>query len=334
MSAKYPTANADRDRFILEGRGARKRHDPWRYQDLVVEDELTSSRGLAPTATVFLTGKECAWRCVMCDLWQYTTAENTVRGAIPAQIVEARRVLDMQGQAVSQLKLYNASNFFDPHAVPLEDYAAIAAALPDLDLLVVESHPALIGHHVDRFLEALSSSKGRHASMLEVAMGLETANRDALERLNKGLTIERFSTAAEALRDRGVALRVFVLISPPFIAAPDQDRWLLESIDCARSCGAAVISLIPTRAGNGAMETLAAVGLYDPPTLTVIEQSFDLALAHGRRTRVFVDVWDLERFSRCGQCFAPRKKRLQTMNLTQQVTTRIACVRCGDGLSA
>src|SRR5215467_3565233 len=165
----YPSAHPDRDRFILDRRGPRKRHDPWRYHELVVEDELTSSRSPAPTATVFLTGKECAWRCVMCDLWQYTTTENTARGAIPAQIVEARRVLDVQVQAVSQMKLYNASNFFDPHAVPVEDYAAIAAALTDLERVVVESHPALIGHHVDRFLEALFASKGRHAPLLEVA---------------------------------------------------------------------------------------------------------------------------------------------------------------------
>src|SRR5262245_4650437 len=141
----YPVAYTARDRFIPDRRGPRKGHDPWRYQDLVVEDELTSSRGLAPTATVFLTGRECAWRCVMCDLWQYTTAENTPLGAIPAQIVDARRVLEIQGQTVSQMKLYNASNFFDPHAVPAEDYGAIAGALAELDLVVVESHPALIG---------------------------------------------------------------------------------------------------------------------------------------------------------------------------------------------
>lgn len=329
----YPTANADRDRFILDRRGPRKRHDPWRYQDLAVEDELTASGGLARTVTIFLTGTECAWRCVMCDLWQYTTLENTPRGAIPAQIRDARRVLETQGQAVSQIKLYNASNFFDPRAVPPEDYGAIAAALAEIDLVVVESHPALIGHRADRFLDALYSSKDHHAPVLEVAMGLETANPDALERLNKRVTIEQFSVAAEALRNRGVALRVFVLIRPPFIAATEQDRWLLESIDCARSCGAAVISLIPTRAGNGAMEALAADGLYEPPTLAAIEQSFDLALAHARRTRVFVDVWDLERFSRCGHCFHARKKRLQTMNLTQQAIARIACVRCGAGQS-
>jgi radical SAM enzyme (TIGR01210 family) len=330
----YPVANTERDRFILERRGARKPQHPWRYQDLAVEDELTSSGGLAPTATVFLTGRECAWRCVMCDLWQYTTTENTPRGAIPAQIVDARRVLAMQGRPVSQMKLYNASNFFDPRAVPPGDYGAIATALAELDLVVVESHPALIGHQVDRFFDALYSSKDHHRPMLEVAMGLETANPDALERLNKRVTIEQFAAAAEALRNRGVALRVFVLISPPFIAATEQDRWLLESIQCAHSCGAAVISLIPTRAGNGAMEALGADGLYRPPTLTDIERSCDLALGCAQHTRVFVDVWDLERFSRCGHCFNARKTRLQTMNLTQQLTTRIACVRCDDGSSA
>jgi archaeosine synthase beta-subunit len=330
----YPTANADRDRFVLDRRGPRKPHDPWRYQDLVVEDELTSLGTLAPTATVFLTGRECAWRCVMCDLWQYTTTENTPRGAIPAQIVDARRVLEMRRQAVNRMKLYNASNFFDPHAVPAEDYGAIAAALAELDLVVVESHPALIGDQVDRFLDALYSSKDHPRPMLEVAMGLETANSDALKRLNKGVTIDQFAAAAEALRTRGVALRVFVLIAPPFIATTEQDRWLLDSIECARSCGAAVISLIPTRAGNGAMEALAADGLYRPPTLMDIERSFDLALGCVPRTRVFVDVWDLERFSRCGHCFNDRKRRLQTMNLTQQLTARIACVRCDDSLSA
>jgi radical SAM enzyme (TIGR01210 family) len=270
----------------------------------------------------------------MCDLWQYTTTIDTPRGAIPAQIADARRVLEMQGQAVSQMKLYNASNFFDPHAVPPDDYGAIASALAELDLVVVESHPALIGQQVDRFLEALYSSDDHHRPMLEVAMGLETANPDALERLNKRVTIEQFAAAAEALRNRGVALRVFVLISPPFIAATEQGRWLLDSLECARSCGAAVISLIPTRAGNGAMEALAADGLYRPPSLTDIERSFDLALGCAPRTRIFVDVWDLERFSGCEHCFNPRKQRLQAMNLTQQAIARIACVRCGDGLSA
>ena len=46
--------------------------------------------GRARMATVLLTGRECPWRCAMCDLWTYTTVGDTPRGAIPAQVAAAR----------------------------------------------------------------------------------------------------------------------------------------------------------------------------------------------------------------------------------------------------
>ena len=46
-----------------------------------------------------------------------------------------------------------------------------------------------------------------------------------------------------------MSLRVFLLISPPFVPLVDQDDSLLASIDVAFSCGASVVSLIPTRPG-------------------------------------------------------------------------------------
>jgi archaeosine synthase beta-subunit len=335
----YPAARDARDGFILERRSARPPHDSWRFQNLIVEGELTGERIVASTATVFLTGKECAWRCVMCDLWRFTTTSDTPRGAIPAQIAAARNALSERDQAVTQMKLYNASNFFDPHAVPEDDYQPIAAAMKGLDRVVVESHPALVGPRVDRLLEALREHDGERPVALEVAMGLETANPDALERMNKGLTCEQFADAARALRKRNVDLRVFLLISPPFIPSADQDRWLLASIDRAIECGAGVISLIPTRTGNGAMETLESVGLFRPPHLADIERSMELALTEARpdvgskRARVFVDLWDLQQFSQCDHCFTARKARLQAINLEQRAPDPIACNRCGHGVA-
>ena len=340
----YPAPHASRDRFILERRGPRQPLDPWRYQDVIVEHERTDRQTIAPSATVFLTGKECAWRCVMCDLWQYTTTAATPVGAIPAQIAAARSALDARGETVSQMKLYNAANFFDPHAVPEDDYAAIAAALTGLDRVVVESHPALIGDRVDRFLAAMHRYQGSEAARLEIAMGLETANPDALERLNKGLTLEQFAAAAEAVHARGVALRVFLLISPPFIGQDEQDRWLVDSVDRACSSGATVVSLIPTRTGNGAMEALAARGLYRAPELSDIERSLELALTQATRggesasgcaefARVFVDLWDLQRFSRCAHCLDDRRDRLRRMNLEQRVRPQVSCAHCGHGIA-
>src|SRR2546421_12859061 len=122
----YPVAPAERDRFIIDLRGPRPQHDPWRYQDLAVDDELTESGQVARIGTVFLTGRECPWRCAMCDLWRYTTRADTPAGAIPAQISSARAFWHERDERISRIKLYNASNFFDPHAVPEADYSAIA----------------------------------------------------------------------------------------------------------------------------------------------------------------------------------------------------------------
>jgi len=328
----YPAARVARDRFILDRRGPRKAHDPWRYQQLLVEDELTDRRTVSRSATLFLTGKECSWRCVMCDLWRYTISSDTPPGAIPAQIAAARYSLIARGENVTQIKLYNASNFFDPHAVPDDDYQAIASALEPLHRVVVESHPALIGDRLERFLGEL----GTHAPSvaLEVAMGLETANPEALERLNKGLTVEQFSSAAEMLRSRDVALRVFLLIAPPFIADGDQDRWLGESLDRALACGATAISLIPTRPGNGTMEILAAQQLFRAPGLDRVERSFELALARGGGARIFVDTWELERCSTCRHCLDARSMRLTAMNLAQCFLPTVSCAVCGHGSPA
>ena len=288
----YPGTPSERDRFIVDLRSPRPRHDPRRYQDLAVDDEITEAGTVARVGTVFLTGRECPWRCAMCDLWRYTTSEDTPPGAIPAQIAAARAVWRDRFDAVTRLKLYNASNFFDPRAVPETDYPAIAHQLRDLDQVIVESHPSLIGSRVDRFLEALDGVP------LEVAMGLETAHPAALDKLNKRMTADDFALAAGELRRRGVALRVFLLISPPFVPHEEQDAWLLRSVDFARQCGASVISLIPARGGNGTMEALAMQKYFREPSDDDVLRSYDLVVASHPApvdgqpaVRILLDPW-------------------------------------------
>src|SRR4051794_23540989 len=221
----YPATPAARDRFIVDLRGPRPSHDPWRYQGLAVEDEVTERGDVARVGTIFLTGRECPWRCAMCDLWRFTTRADTPAGAIPAQVAAARQYWRDRDEPVARIKLYNASNFFDPHAVPETDYPAIASALAGMDQVIVESHPSLIGPRVERFASMLQDPS------LEVAMGLETVHPAALEGLNKRMTTDDFAQAAAWLRERGISLRVFLLIYPPFIAIEEQDRWLLESVE-------------------------------------------------------------------------------------------------------
>jgi archaeosine synthase beta-subunit len=294
---EYPDTPAARDRFIIDLRGPRPAHDPWRYQSLLVEDEPTEGGTSARVGTIFLTGRECPWRCAMCDLWRYTTRGDTPAGAIPAQIRAALDRWQHSNELIARLKLYNASNFFDPRAVPVSDYTDIAEAIDGVEQVIVESHPALVGERVERFLEALDGRR------LEVAMGLETVHPAALEALNKRMTTEDFASAAGTLRRLGVSLRVFVLIAPPFVPRDEQDTWLLASVAFAEQCGASVISLIPTRGGNGAMEALTAQKLFKEPTRADVERSFALVLNRAsspesrassrepRASRILLDPW-------------------------------------------
>ena len=104
-----------------------------------------------------------------------------------------------------------------------------------------------------------------------------------------------------------------------------------SSTENAGSCGATAITLIPTRGGNGTLEALADEGRFAPPTLADLERGLADALtrAHGSGARIFADLWDLERVSRCDACVDARGARLAAMNHAQEVLPAPACTRCG-----
>ncbi|HET9567455.1 MAG TPA: hypothetical protein VFP16_03760, partial [Vicinamibacterales bacterium] len=97
------------DRFILQHRSAKPPLDSQRAYASIWEEERDSLGAMASTAVVFLTNRECPFRCVMCDLWVNTLDETVPRGAIAAQIRTALADLP----PARQIKLYNAGSFFD-----------------------------------------------------------------------------------------------------------------------------------------------------------------------------------------------------------------------------
>jgi radical SAM enzyme (TIGR01210 family) len=256
----------------------------------------------------------------MCDLWKNTFTYSVPPGAIPAQIDFALSQLQSPSD---QIKLYNSGSFFDPHAIPPEDYPAIANAVSHAPHLVVESHPRLVG-------ESAAALHGLLHGSLEVAMGLETIHPVVLPRLNKKFTLAHFERAAGFLRHRGMSLRAFVLVKPPFLDEEESIEWALKSAEFAFGCGASVVSLIPTRAGNGAMDRLMETGEFSPPRLSSLERALELALKQRGEGRVFADTWDLESFSRCAHCLERRRQRLLAMNVTQTVLPAIYCPLCGE----
>lgn len=319
MPLPYPEEKRERDAWVLEQRGARAASDAARPYGYLHEWERTAEGRIAPTVTIFLTNRECPWRCVMCDLWKNTVAERVPRGAIPAQIDYALERLP-PGETV---KLYNSGSFFDSGAIPPEDYPAIAERVRPFRRVVVESHPALIGERTTRFRDLIP---GR----LEVAMGLETADPMVLEKLNKGMTVESYARAAEWLRANGVDLRAFVMVKPPFTGEGEAVDWARRSASLAFDCGATAVVLIPARGGNGAMEILREARHFSPPALSTVEAAQERGLELGRG-RVFVDCWDMERIATCAACRAERVARLEAINLEQIIRPAIVCAACENG---
>lgn len=313
----YPGTTAERSQWVLSLRPdlatARAALALDRPGDWLVETEPDGTGRLAEVLTIFLTNRECPWRCVMCDLWRHTTLEAIPAGAIPSQMDCALRSWNPAAGDVQprHLKLYNAGSFFDRGAIPTEDHAAIALRCAGFERVIVECHPALVGDEVLRFRDLLPPGTG-----LEVAMGLETADSETLLRLNKGVTVESFRRASEFLARNGIGVRVFVLVQPPFQPVERAVEWAVRSAALAFDAGASVVALIPTRTGNGAMEALARLGHFTPPSIETLEAAFAGALAL-RRGRVFADLWNLELFCTGVTDTVARKERLHRANLSQ-----------------
>ncbi len=264
-------------------------------------------------STILLTNSECPFRCLMCDLWRNTTDKPVHPGAIPVQINYALSRLSL----TKHVKLYNSGNFFDPRAIPVDDYEKIARLVDHFETVTVESHPVFIGKNTLRFRDLLKPA-------LQVAIGLETIHPEVLPRLNKNMKLTDFEHAVSFLTSHGVATRAFILLRPPFLSETEGVYWAKKSIDFAFRAGAAFCSVIPVRSGNGALDVLAERNYFSQPAIQSLERviEYGIGLKSGP---VFADLWDIDRFSSCDRCLERRKKRLTNMNLNQRIYPQINC---------
>jgi len=307
------------DRDILALRGPRNSVDASRPYLWFTERERTADGRVEDVTAVFLTNKECPFRCLFCDLWKNTTEERVSPGAVAGQVEFALA----QSPGARHVKLYNSGNFFDDQAVSKSDRSHLRDVLSDFRTVIVECHPKLVDRRCADFAEAL-------APALEVGMGLETVDPQVLPRLNKRMTLDDYARATEFLLSHGIAVRAFIMLRMPFQSEEEGVEWALRSIDFAFSIGVECCSLVPARAGNGMMDRLQVQGHFDAPSLRSMETVAEYGVGL-RRGRVFMDLWDIEQFYTCRTCGPVRRGRLREMNLSQIVPPRVRCA-CGSSL--
>ena len=297
---------------ILNLRTAGAVVDPTAPPAVVTEQEPDENGVIKQATTVFLIGKECPFRCLMCDLWKHTTSEPTPPGALVRQLSQV--LPQIQHREI--IKLYNASNFFDPQSVPLTDRNGLATLVQDFETVVIENHPKLLSNKVPEFAARLNGQ-------LQVAMGLETADERILRWLNKQMTVADYERACEFLIKHGITIRTFLLLPAPGVESTDALSHTVSSVRKALDCGSRVTSLIPLRAGNGVMDWLLNERLVHLPDLSSVANTFAsaLKLRREKQQRIFLDLWNIETLATTEKHADDLRKQLHRWNMEQPTST-------------
>jgi len=297
------------------------------------EQEPDGLGGLVSCRTYFLVGSECRFTCSMCDLWKYTLREtNTPLGSLAVQIQSLHNQVSFEEQPAASpewIKLYNASNFFDPANIHPDEYDSIAKLCNGFQRVVVENHASLLSSKktqdsVCRFRDLIDGQ-------LEVAMGLETIDPNGIKWLNKSMSLDQFEQAVEFLIHEEILVRSFVLLQPLGTPIDESVEWAVKSCQQASSWGAQRVSLIPTRKGNGFVESVSNELTWKPPTARQLESAFEALLGSSQanefgesRSSIYtVDLWDWKTLAgTCAACSQLRLDRLERMNHRQELIER------------
>ena len=309
------------DREIVAARGTRSSLDSAKPYASFVEREHSRAGEIEDVAAIFLTNKECPFRCVFCDLWQKTLPDRIAAGLVARQVEWALANLP----DTPYVKLYNAGSFFDPEAIPSGDLPRIAELLTGKRSVIVECHPRFVDDRCISFAKAIAPVK------LEVAIGLETVDPEVLTRIKPSMTLEDFENAARFLMRNGIDVRAFILLGPPGHFGGERIDWAKRSIDHAFSMGVECCVVIPVRSGNGIVDALEAQGLYSGTNLAELQSAVEYGIRAGRG-RVFADLWDVERIFGCPRCSGKRAAVLEQTNLTQRLPAPMncSCIRVVD----
>jgi hypothetical protein len=172
--------------------------------------ELVDLKEEKNSLTVILRTIGCYWqKCLMCGFRNNCSDVPVTHDELMSQFNAA--MCKCPEDAI--VKIYTSGSFFDDKEVLPETRKEMMARLADdarVQKVVIETLPEFVS--AERLDEAKALKK------LELAIGLETSSDVIRKKLNKSFTWDDFVRACKTARERGVTIKAYLLLKPPFIS--------------------------------------------------------------------------------------------------------------------
>lgn len=224
---------------------------------------------------------------------------------------------------VGMLKVYTSGSFLDADEMPEDAVRGILGHCAEKGTkLLVESRPEYITEA--RLDDVLATHDD-----IEVAIGLESANDLVLKHsINKGFTVADYDRASALLSDKGVGLRTYVLLKPPYITEAEAVADTIATVKHAAE-RSGVISINPVNVQKRTVvERLWKSWAYRPPWLWSVLSVVEQASKTGRKVVCEPTGGGKERGAHnCGKCDDVILEGLKAFS-THQDATRLARPEC------
>ncbi len=213
------------------------------------------------------------------------------------------------------VKIFTSGSFLDPNEIPLDMQVEILKSFEDAERLIIESLPEFI---TEKRLEEIRQDN------MEIAMGLESASDDILEKnINKSFRTKDYIRAAEVLKKLRIPLKTYILLKPPFMTEREAIEDAVNSIFFASEYSSE-ISINPVNVqGFTLVHYLWRRGEYRTPWLWSLVEVLKKTKPHIGEVRLV--SWPtaggtVRGAHNCGKCDKNVLKAVEHFSLTQDVS--------------
>lgn len=200
-----------------------KKEDPKRKQRpeaLWKEKDQIDGRTVEAMVLILRT-TGCRWYrdggCLMCG---YHSASEEGIGIEDLRMQIGSSLERYDGEEM--VKIYTSGSFLDTEEIPVELRGEVFEAFSESQRILFESRPEFI---------TIDNLEGIEVEKTHVAIGLETSN-DLIRKMcvNKGFTFQDYEKAASVLLEKGIPLRTYLLLKPPFLSEREATSDAISSI--------------------------------------------------------------------------------------------------------